>query len=459
MRTTTYCFRFSYFGAPLNQLDFYAFFDRVFVVNLDKRKDRWNRFLADLPPTWPFGPPIRFPAVDGSKEDLPVNWQENAGAWGCFQSHVSILRQAIENKYNRILVLEDDALFCEDFSSRTIEFLCALPSSWELAYLGGQHIELHLGRPRKVSQFVYAPFNVNRTHAYAIQGSDSLKRIYDFLVDDRNWTTAHHVDHLLGAYQKKTKKGIYVPGQWFVAQDEGASDILHSMTELRAFFGAEDIANPKVLLPMVAVMGPISSGTSVIAGVLHRLGVSMGSSFETPDQSNQCGNYEAVELAKMCRQMFEEPWMTEKCDFAERESLLRVWAMMHTKSNLRKSSLVGGKHPFFCLMGNDLARAWNEPIIVSVERDENEICNSLLRRNRGWPLDACINSTRELIKSQQLFTSTYPRVIRIGYNDLVSNPRSVIAHLCSMLELSPSNDTFESVVSFIANQRQLNGIA
>ena len=439
---------------PLIRLDFYEYFDRVYVINLDKRKDRWNRFLADLPTTWPFGPPIRFSAVDGSVENVPRNWTENAGAWGCFRSHLSILRNAIENNYDRILIIEDDAVFCEDFSNRSRGFLSALPSSWELAYLGGQHIELHLGRPRKVNELVYAPFNVNRTHAYAIQGTATFRKIHDFLVDDRNWTTSHHVDHFLGAYQKKAKDVVFVPGQWLVAQDEGPSDITLRITSLHGFLGAEDIANPKVHLPMVAVMGPFSSGTSAIAGVLHRLGVAMGTSFEAPDATNYSGHYEAKELAIMCRQMFQEPWMTERCNSTERQSLLRVWAMIHTRSNLHKSSIVGGKHPSFCLMGNELTQAWNEPVVVSVERDENEICSSLLRRNWGWPLDVCINITRELLKSQRLFTSTYPRVIRLGYNDLRCNPRSVITRLCSKLELRPSQESFETAVSFIRINKQ-----
>lgn len=55
-----------------------------------------------------------------------------------------------------------------------------------------------------------------------------------------------------------------------------------------------ELKRSKVSMPMVAVLGPYSGGTSAVAGALHHLGVSMGSHFETPDKTNRLGNIEAL---------------------------------------------------------------------------------------------------------------------------------------------------------------------
>ncbi len=55
-------------------------------------------------------------------------------------------------------------------SFRLVEHLEAyvreLPEDWGLAYLGGQHLYAAKHPPKKISDRVYDPYNVNRTHAF-----------------------------------------------------------------------------------------------------------------------------------------------------------------------------------------------------------------------------------------------------------------------------------------------------
>jgi GR25 family glycosyltransferase involved in LPS biosynthesis len=54
-------------------------------------------------------------------------------------SHTGIVESAVEHRYRRILVLEDDVLFHQDFIGE-FQKVRRLPSDWKLLYLGAsQH--------------------------------------------------------------------------------------------------------------------------------------------------------------------------------------------------------------------------------------------------------------------------------------------------------------------------------
>ena len=61
-----------------------SLFQRVAVISLERRPERWKVFLEKLPANWPFGFPLRFPAIDGSIHRPPHWWREGPGAWDCY---------------------------------------------------------------------------------------------------------------------------------------------------------------------------------------------------------------------------------------------------------------------------------------------------------------------------------------------------------------------------------------
>lgn len=431
--------------------DLYSFFDRVYVINLERRKDRWNRFLKSLPASWPFGPPVRFQAIDGEEFQPPIYWSENRGAWGCYCSHLAVHGHALESGFERILILEDDAVFCRGFGPEVSAFLSRLPDDWELAYLGGQHIELHLGRPVQINELVYAPFNANRLHAYAIQSTSALQRIYDFLVDARNWTPLHHVDHFLGAYQKTYRSGVYTPAQWLVAQDCGTSDISLDEVSLRAFLGAQDIVHPKLVLPLVAVMGAHAKGASTVAGVLHQLGIPMGRSFRGSLGSGVSHGHEATELATMCESMFALPHLVETTSKQHRIELLKIWAAGHTKTFVGSHKMVGGMHPLFSLLGADLIEAWGEPSFICVESDALEMAEAMVARFPDWSVSRCVAVARHLIDAQETFLrASDARVLRLPQSALCGSGRKMVQQVCEFLNFEATREAFEQAVALVS---------
>lgn len=100
------------------------YFDRVVVINLDRRTDRMEKLGAQLDELGIKHE--RFSAVDA--QELGIK-----GYIAGTMSHVEVWK-----KYDgqKILILEDDALFCENFNHKFTEVMRTLPSNWDIFYLG-----------------------------------------------------------------------------------------------------------------------------------------------------------------------------------------------------------------------------------------------------------------------------------------------------------------------------------
>ena len=156
-------------------------FDRVYVINLPRREERLKAFFRQVPADWPFRLPEQYIAIDGGLATPPDWWKGGKGAWGCYRAHLRILEDCLSNEVNSVLILEDDAVFVEGFAKKVHEFWNHLPEDWAMVYLGGQHIQEHLRLPRKLNEWVYRPFNVNRCHCYGFRGRAMIERAYKHL--------------------------------------------------------------------------------------------------------------------------------------------------------------------------------------------------------------------------------------------------------------------------------------
>jgi hypothetical protein len=203
----------------LSKEQIYNLFDAVYVINLKRRKERldqFNRHIADLKGGWPFKPITVFEAVDGDAEG-------KNSTWGCRESHAKVLKYAIEQGQTNILILEDDAYFTDDFSSKITEFLSKVPE-WDGLWLGNEH----RGNFEKATTGVLRATNPHRLHAYALRGK-ALKSMFDWLAYGPKASGYHdwwldHADHVTGEMLGKNYQ-IYFPDPILVAQRGGYSDI------------------------------------------------------------------------------------------------------------------------------------------------------------------------------------------------------------------------------------------
>lgn len=424
-------------------------FDRVVCINLDRRYDRWDEFselrLHDV-----FGEVERMAAIDGVRASHPSWWKSGKGAWGCFRSHLRIIEDAINSQQQSVLIFEDDALPCDDFARKAEDFFGNLPDDWEMAFLGGQHWKVEERPPVRINDYVSRGWNIQRTHAYAINGRAALLKIYRHLTR-ADWSSKaddpHHVDKQFGQLHVSGDIRAYCPNVFLVGQREGISNIGPREAEER-WWNSWSVTDQGGS-PMVAVMGPFRGGTSCTAGVLHTLGVSMGRHFEKAKPSNPKGFFEASQLAQICRRSYREPWMKQQNEFDQRVSLLRMWA--NNRRREMKDAVSGGKHPTMCLMGPELLAAWGNVRWISVERPAAEVVASLIKRGWGWGKDAPREVLPKMIDERDRFLSTVDQetVLRIKFADLVGDPIKQIDRMIEFLDIQPSEEQLRAAVEFV----------
>jgi GR25 family glycosyltransferase involved in LPS biosynthesis len=100
------------------------YFDKVVVINLDRRTDRMEQLVPQLEK---LGIQYeRHSAVDG--KELGIN-----PIFAGTMSHVEVLKN---NRDSKILVLEDDAQFVDNFNEKFEEVMQTLPNDSDIFYLG-----------------------------------------------------------------------------------------------------------------------------------------------------------------------------------------------------------------------------------------------------------------------------------------------------------------------------------
>ena len=116
---------------------------KTYVINLNRRKDRWEKFTKqESPKCLKYE---RFSAIDGGKleptEQLQRIFDGNdynmrEGMVGCALSHIKLYIELSNSKYDAFCILEDDIDFVPSFRDKFIHLYNRLEKGWDLCYLG-----------------------------------------------------------------------------------------------------------------------------------------------------------------------------------------------------------------------------------------------------------------------------------------------------------------------------------
>jgi len=113
------------------------YFSKIYCINMDSRPDRYELALKEFEK---LNIDVeRVSGVDGKKHFKP-GLGRNAGLYGLFLTHKEILKDAISNNYDSIIILEDDVTFIDNFYDKFNKKISELPSDWDLFYIGGNNI-------------------------------------------------------------------------------------------------------------------------------------------------------------------------------------------------------------------------------------------------------------------------------------------------------------------------------
>ena len=171
-------------------------FDRVVVINLNRRDDRLKQITQDLNS---LGIKFeRFAAIDNGD---PID--------SCKQSHLAVISQAREDNLGSILILEDDALFSRSFLDDFQKAYSELPNDWDMFYLGG-------------SALIKLPFSrylVRSKRTLSLQAYAVSSKAYDILLRDY----PGHID--VGYSLLHDELQVFLARPSIVKQHPGYSDI------------------------------------------------------------------------------------------------------------------------------------------------------------------------------------------------------------------------------------------
>jgi len=212
--------------------------ERIYAINLDRRPDRWRRFIETLPPDLA-ARVVRFSATDGHVKRPPRRWKfaDCKGCWGCRKSHERLLAACIAEGVASVLIFEDDAEPVREYTARRDELVAALPVDWQIVYLGGNLQE----PPRSVNESIYAPRAIYTAHAVAIRGP-AIVRLLKRLRDPARWDDEVNPDVTYSNYVAEDPGGVYCPRRWLFNQKAGRSDIRDVESDAGVFADACDFA-------------------------------------------------------------------------------------------------------------------------------------------------------------------------------------------------------------------------
>ncbi len=201
------------------------YFDRVVVINLKRRPERLIRLHRTLRKcNWPFKWPEIFVAIDGRATSMPKKFKSGPGAWGCNCSHRQVMEDAIRDRVDSLLILEDDVCFAEGFRERVEAFLKVVPGDWDGLMIGGQH-RYEIMPPNRLKSGIYRCVDCERTHCYALRGK-YLRKLCQRLKGGGVFNGRCFNDHIMGRDPElQLAHKVYAPELFLAGQERTQSDI------------------------------------------------------------------------------------------------------------------------------------------------------------------------------------------------------------------------------------------
>jgi GR25 family glycosyltransferase involved in LPS biosynthesis len=153
-----------------NTNNIFSFFDDIVCINLKTRIDRrkWSEHIFSS-----LNIPYRFYLTDKSPK---------GGRYGCFESHINVIREAYNKGHSNILIFEDDLLPTPEYSLQNIEACINFMKNnkWDLFYFGYFVMNKHLDNiiiAKKLNNNIIK-YNPLATHAYVVN-RNAMKTILE----------------------------------------------------------------------------------------------------------------------------------------------------------------------------------------------------------------------------------------------------------------------------------------
>lgn len=185
------------------------YFNCIYIINLAERQDRREEIAEQLSKIQLCLAHPKIHLFKAIKPDARGEF-DSVGARGCFMSHLGILKHAKSLQFNRILILEDDLNFTQDFTSRIDQVIKELSlKDWQLFY--GGYLGLSGLEHKPAQQVINVPSSVtfHGAHFVAFQGEviSDLVVYLELMLTRKNGDPSGGPMHVDGAYLWYRKQG------------------------------------------------------------------------------------------------------------------------------------------------------------------------------------------------------------------------------------------------------------
>jgi len=202
---------------------------------------------------------------------------------------------------------------------------------------------------------------------------------------------------------------------------------------------------------VILVGGMPSGGTSVVAGILHHLGVDMGRFKKKPAAPRDYWSYECWDcVEKVQRDVW--PFSAIRFNPERRLSVLREKLDEYLRVRMYTPGPWGFKNVrIFALLSVDHEWASHLPLeIVRVYRPREEALAGEEKRYRG-KLQANRLARAAVLWEMQQETDRKVKLPRVGvhFRDVLEEPEGSVRYLARTLRLEPSEEQVKSAVEFV----------
>tara|TARA_Y100000310_G_scaffold98201_1_gene95934 strand:+ start:25520 stop:26071 length:552 start_codon:yes stop_codon:yes gene_type:complete len=170
----------------------------------------------------------------------------------------------------------------------------------------------------------------------------------------------------------------------------------------------------------ILVVGPGRCGSSLVAGVLHKLGVSMGRTFVPANDTNIWGHWEDRDFHTLHKALFFG-------EISTRQFLTGARALIADRIEPW-----GIKDPRLCRLVTIYLALFEYPTIIRCTRARDEIIDSM-RRAYGWPAGYAAQMIDARDQMLDAHLGGYS-VITVDFADRAS----LVDTLCAALHLTPT---------------------
>jgi GR25 family glycosyltransferase involved in LPS biosynthesis len=180
----------------------YTFFDDVVCINLKERTDRYQWVSSVFEQ---LNIPVRFVFVERSPK---------GGMYGCFESHIDIIKHCYEKGCNNILIFEDDiyptATYDTSMIQEAVDFMKS-NDTWDLFYLGyfamNEHPSIYFLPPTYTKSKHIVKFSPLATHAYCL----SRRAMQKILRTYQEYIGKTHIDMYFSSKEMNFNNFCFTP--------------------------------------------------------------------------------------------------------------------------------------------------------------------------------------------------------------------------------------------------------